>query len=89
MSLTARERYQRLKDDGICVGCGAARAEPDAVSCRSCLDAVNARRRGRSKQSSYSTGGSFNVCCQAVGFHRIDCETVREPKRKVAMAPSA
>jgi hypothetical protein len=86
---TTKERYAKLKAANICIRCGANQAEPGSVSCRSCSDTVNARRVGRAKPpSSYSSGGSFNVCCQATGFHRIDCKEAKMARpRTKTLAP--
>ncbi len=66
-------RYEERKRLGLCVRCGERDAEVGLASCEPCRVIVNQRRKPQVTRGPKASGAPFNVCCQAVGFHRADC----------------
>jgi len=69
--------YAEKKQLGLCVRCGEKQDEPGLATCSACLEVVNARRHPERRGPVLhrpSVAGTFNVCCQATGFHRRDCK---------------
>ena len=69
------KQYQQRKDAGLCVRCGRP-TRVDSVTCKRCSEMVSASKKKGAVSS------SWNVCCQAAGFHRFDCTSVPPDKRR-------
>jgi hypothetical protein len=68
---TARRRQQRQQagERGRCTTCVTREAKPGCKTCDKCLAPPNT-----------FVSRCWNVCCQASGFHRLDCVLTKKAK---------